>query len=406
MIDFSFLEGACPVVGLRSSSTKFRLSFELIRDISTLLHHRGPCAPSLTAGQDCPVRSWRKLPLLPLSRSRWDRSDQRPVWQFIHQSFRTCLKEHPNCQKTSLLPIHRELPKRLIFIGQDDNEIRLIEIVSPGTLQYAALSYSWGGRTAIQIKRSNTNQLKQHTPWSELGAVFRDCITAARYLDLKYVWIDALCIVQDDRDDWEDQSVKMGDVYKQAFTTFIAASSTNVDEPFLAPRESRWKTKTASLKEPDGTDSHVLFRRLATTRGMLKYGPSEAKFTHNTSSSWSGAVYTRGWCYQEAIVSPQNLHFTSGGVVWQCETIRRAEDELPPYTSTTPLYQPMSIVKFGHPWLQVSWLNAVSDYSRRELTRDTDVLPAISGIATQFACETPGRYLAGLWEFHLLHDLT
>lgn len=66
---------------------------------------------------------------------------------------------------------------------------------------------------------------------------FRDAIIVARQLDLRYLWIDSLCIIQDSADDWSKESAEMGRICQQASITIFAESAENDDGGLFFDRD-------------------------------------------------------------------------------------------------------------------------------------------------------------------------
>ena len=120
--------------------------------------------------------------------------------------------------------------------------------------------------------------------------------------------------------------------------------------------------------------------------------------------SWStpirnGLLYRRAWAFQEALLATRIVHFQAGGLVWECQTLRRDEGALPPYPSTVQ-------GSLGNFTEMEKWHVAVKAYSRRKLTRSSDRLPALSGVAREFAERRPSvEYRAGLWSDTFYRDL-
>jgi hypothetical protein len=77
--------------------------------------------------------------------------------------------------------------------------------------------------------RETINIWKRKIPWDELPKTFRDAIIISRNLGIEYMWIDSLCIVQDDPRDWELEAAKMGEIYSNAFLVIAASSSVDGD---------------------------------------------------------------------------------------------------------------------------------------------------------------------------------
>ncbi len=109
--------------------------------------------------------------------------------------FYDCLTNHSVCQQVTIAA-----PKRLLFIGSfPEDAVRLIEDV-PKDVQFIALSHCWGTNT-FRTTQSNLPERMRNIPWDELPKTFQDAIVVSRLFDVRYLWIDSLCIIQDDRYD-------------------------------------------------------------------------------------------------------------------------------------------------------------------------------------------------------------
>jgi hypothetical protein len=94
------------------------------------------------------------------------------------------------------------------------------------SVQYATLSHCWGEiPDKIVLTLENKASFQKALPESHLSQTFKDAITAARMLGFNYIWIDSLCIIQDSRDDWENEMTQMGKVYEYSTLTITATSS-------------------------------------------------------------------------------------------------------------------------------------------------------------------------------------
>ncbi|KAI7777507.1 l-serine dehydratase [Diaporthe eres] len=131
------------------------------------------------------------------------------------------------------------MPKRLLHIN-NDHHATLVETTNGSkhaNAIYAALSYCWGGDQKFKAKRSNLPLLMDSRFLiASLPVVLRETIGLCRKLGLLYLWIDALCIIQDDEDDWTEESARMGRIYQNAHLTIAAGSSNSVEIAYLGNR--------------------------------------------------------------------------------------------------------------------------------------------------------------------------
>jgi hypothetical protein len=131
--------------------------------------------------------------------------------------------EHGNCghQSMSLPPI---LPSRVVeIIGPNTVRLHVTERGERGL--YICLSHSWGGKQPITTIKATLGQSQAGIPWDALPKTFRDTITVVYNLGLRYLWIDSLCILQDDLEDWRQEGSKMANIYQSSYLTISATSS-------------------------------------------------------------------------------------------------------------------------------------------------------------------------------------
>jgi hypothetical protein len=162
-----------------------------------------------------------------------------------------CLENHPQCQISS--NSEAELPTRILDVdppGPQACQIRLYE-TNGETGLYVALSHCWGKSQMFKTERGSLNLRRRNIPWDIIPRTFQDAITFVRRLGLRYLWIDSLCIIQDDRADWERESAKMASIYTNAVLTIAATKSADSEGgcfsvvPESVPTRSRGWTKGA-----------------------------------------------------------------------------------------------------------------------------------------------------------------
>ncbi|OTA35220.1 hypothetical protein BTJ68_04404 [Hortaea werneckii EXF-2000] len=94
---------------------------------------------------------------------------------------------------------------------------------------YIALSYCWGGKDPARTLRSNYQNRARGMSIAMLPRTYRQAIYLARQLGIHHIWIDALCIVQDDNEDWQRESSRMAEIYSGAYIVFVAAAAADVE---------------------------------------------------------------------------------------------------------------------------------------------------------------------------------
>ncbi|KAJ8105587.1 hypothetical protein OPT61_g10085 [Boeremia exigua] len=181
---------------------------------------------------------------------------------------------------SSFLP---ERPTRLLEIlgprGSDPrlSTVRLIN-THGGAYPYAALSYCWGGIAGAWL--TNTTTITQHLRGikrSDLPATINDAIDVAAALGIGYIWVDALCIIQDSQEDWKVESAKMGGIYQGGLVTIAASKSASSDEGCFNRSEAHRNTVFSDYinvpsRLQNGSTSNLYFAKSIDSVLELKQG--------------------------------------------------------------------------------------------------------------------------------------
>ncbi|KAL5356657.1 heterokaryon incompatibility protein-domain-containing protein [Aspergillus floccosus] len=320
--------------------------------------------------------------------------DSQEAYDFIETCLARC-EQHPTCR-----PATTYLPTRLIDVGvPGDTEVRVVETVASSQDRYIALSYCWGSLETITTTASNYEAMKQGMLISNLPQTIVDAITVARRLKVRYLWIDALCIIQDSASDWEIESSNMASVYHNAYLTIAAATSASVREGFLQ-REHFAAEQTPPLI--------VEWKTLSGQRTVLgaRIVPAVTTHTLDLMDDDTPPLWFRGWTLQESNLSTRVLTYHQeelwwsclGGSACECGMLDRVRDggKIFSFRSFYSITDPQEAYK--------DWHEVVNEYTSRELTIPSDRLPAISGIAQVVQDITKSRYIAGVWLDNLLAD--
>ena len=282
------------------------------------------------------------------------------------------------------------LPTRLIDVGSLGNEQLRLFVPFPGSSgRYAALTYCWG-RSQHFVTTSLTledNQRGFHA--SSLPRTLRDAVRVTQKLGLRYLWVDALCIIQGDDhvalQDWTAEVIRMEDVYRNAFVTISAASSPHCDGGLFGP--CTWTLASCTVTAAGDTKGTVRGRVKVSIDNGLMYFHREP-------------INSRGWTLQESMLSPRLLIYTAFGAMWRCERGCQRSSAIPCHYFIDP-YRSIDIRK-----PQVSkWSHIRENYCARGVTEPKDKLPALAALARNHHRVTGDQYLAGLWESCLLSEL-
>jgi hypothetical protein len=130
----------------------------------------------------------------------------------LQEWIKNCDSEHTTCHGGDI----PQLPSRVIDIGTSSSfqNIKLVEPSGGQRATYIALSHCWGRSPPFITTRDNLDDMKRGIPIEKLPATFKDAIFVSHAVGIRYLWIDSLCIVQGDREDWERESSRMGEIYR------------------------------------------------------------------------------------------------------------------------------------------------------------------------------------------------
>ncbi|PWY76020.1 HET-domain-containing protein, partial [Aspergillus sclerotioniger CBS 115572] len=265
------------------------------------------------------------------------------------------------------------LPTRILDLGEgrDCHVIHLIESTGARGL-YTALSYCWGPPDHWPLRTTNDN-LQQHKNGiaiESLAKTYRDAITVTRSLGIRYLWVDALCIIQGDACDWKNECELMGQYYEKAHLVIAASGALNPAEGCFLPLSCFGD----GLLLPFYSEGAVV--------GSFKIELEPPPESLHPSFTPLG---DRAWATQEWWLSRRIVHFVAGTVIWSCVSSEECR---------------FGVSQIGYPvdmHIYPDWLWLVSEYSRRSLSHVTDRLAAIQGLANEFKKTRQDDYVMGIW---------
>ncbi|QMW37719.1 hypothetical protein G4B11_000955 [Aspergillus flavus] len=330
---------------------------------------------------------WPRVPFIGGGSVIMDHSDDQGVYDFILECLSDCITTHEHCDARN--PV--SLPSRLLEVSDQNHTCRLVEPAKDQLGTYMTLSYCWGNGNPLKLTRGLYNSFQNGISWIDLPQLFRDAIRITNRLGVSYLWIDSLCIVQDDRKDWEIESEKMASIYQNAHITIVAASAPDPEAPILGARGQQMEKAEFEFTEEDGSKSYLFSRCISDEPFWGLRGLSVIRVKNLQSRDWSQTIYNRGWTFQEDLLSRRTIHYLPNRVVWECWMSHCDERQLP----RDPNHRKKRY-KMPKP-SQESWPELVTAYTVRNLTHTSDTLPAMSGIAYMVSEGTCDEYLAGLW---------
>ncbi|KAK1572699.1 heterokaryon incompatibility protein-domain-containing protein [Colletotrichum navitas] len=217
---------------------------------------------------------------------------------------------------------------------------------------YVALSYCWGKSDHLLTNKKNLQDMKIGVHVVEFPQTIRDAVEATRRLNLRYFWVDTICISQDSARDWEVESAKMASVYHNAYLTVAAGTSACASEGFLDQQH---------LAAAQRTQFKMKWR---TDRGKTSI------------------------------------------LAWICQTERDCEcHAFEEITRDGPKAMMSPALMTSHLAAFEQWQAVVSGFSTRKLSYELNKLPALSGLASLVQEKTGSSYIAGLWRDNFVRDL-
>jgi hypothetical protein len=308
----------------------------------------------------------------------------------IREWLRICDSTHPECRSKW----HCRLPRRLVDLNADEfkgPKLVLTASLKSNDIRYTVLSYCWGASRFLKTTKETVAAYHNEIPHSELPKTFLDAIFITRELGLRYIWIDALCILQDDHDDWAAESSKMGDIYHGSTLSVTANDSTSTSGGVFIQG-------SASLFE------RTTYAR-AFLRAMYPKNNKETLIHVIPEQGDRSALNERGWTLQESILSPRTIGVTNSELKWSCERGTFWESGIE-YAQGNTAYGNTPILRVGRAQKPNRiWWRWMESYSSRRLTFPEDRLPAILGLINYYRHITKDVPVLGLWESSLHEDL-
>ena len=296
----------------------------------------------------------------------------------------------------------------------DRNSVKLVQVHADLKERYIALSYCWGADVqTIMLTHSNKGDLLSGISPQRLDPTIRDAVTVAREMKFRLLWIDALCIFQDD-DQWKMRELEiMGRIYENATFTIVVSAAKSVKEGFL----SRRKSSVDAVGILDGHPQPI-FR--FQPEKINKYDETEPVLLRPRELDQIEHWYERGWTLQEMLFSGRRLQFRGNQTTWLCHCAGPPVQECDGWLAGTGHnYRGYSDFDFKAIVLLLqsakisartedvlpNWYDLIEIYSSRKLSYLTDRLPAISAIAKEFASILRTTYICGLWKSDLARGL-
>ncbi|SPN96497.1 uncharacterized protein DNG_00025 [Cephalotrichum gorgonifer] len=323
-----------------------------------------------------------------------------PPWDRMKAWIEDCQAHH---QETCGAKSSDFVPSRLLEVGTLLNPIlrlRLKEEIDPKT-PYFTLSHCWGPVVLKRLMLENLEEFRVAISADGLSKTFQEAIYATQKLGVQYLWIDSLCIIQDSANDWQTEAAMMAQVYAGGLCNLAATAATEGTQGLFLDKLPLPQV----LIDIDGTKDmwHL----------VANGGSFRSHALNFTPLNW------RGWVFQERFLSTRILHFGRATVYWECgqktccawpgNTIDRDLDAKNIMISRSKTYWHAALDNTSSLDKDAAvrmWNDIIENYSAHgAFTYETDKLLAIGGIASRTQESIKTRYLAGIWEYDLIHQL-
>ncbi|OBS26051.1 hypothetical protein FPOA_06581 [Fusarium poae] len=299
------------------------------------------------------------------------------------QSWLEECKGHDGCSDPNTETV---LPTRVIEVSPIDQlEPRIVETRGLRG-RYATMSYCWGKTSFEALNQSNYGQFSKKLEVSILPPTFKEAIAIARSLSIPYLWIDALCIIQDSEDDKNREISLMKDIYASSCLTIVATSSQDVHGGFLQDRTHGKKYFT------------IPFRMKSNLFGSFSFGNLEDVAYDERSEP----LAKRAWTLQEQLLAQRTVTYASHTMIWACKAGTKTFGNSFHYPYYDSWDTPTSLN------LNKLLMDPQDAIELRHASFENDKLNAVAGIALHpsFTPVLGPEYLAGMWTYRLALQLT
>ncbi|KAL2875632.1 hypothetical protein SGCOL_009093 [Colletotrichum sp. CLE4] len=236
---------------------------------------------------------------------------------------------------------------------------------------------------------------------------YQDAIGLTRKLGIRYIWIDSLCIIQDDKEDWRAEAARMASIFQGAHVTISGTKSSSPHQSYFTQSPDKYMAKRVEHCDGEGKGWFANVRQT-----VPHFFSSDASGEPNYSPG-DFPLLNRGWVFQERLLSPRILHLGDVEMAWECNEVCACEcmgetttyETEPRWAHTKGAHARNLASATEAKELYPDWRSTVENYKKTRLTYQNDILPAIAGVVKNMQRFRKDKYLAGIWEDSLLDDL-
>jgi hypothetical protein len=377
-----------------------------------------------------------------------DTIDAQIKW--LGKRLRDCASNHAECTKW----VQSQLPTRILDLQYSSDSVLLVD-GQDRVGHYAALSHCWGPPSSPPCKTTLSSiNAGRRISLNDLTEVFRQAVDVTRRLHIRYLWIDALCIIQDSAEDWQYEASRMASVYQNAHLTIATSRSATSHTPFLQSEcaKPEWIYTTAYSQshmerfDPDTKSKHLARTCAIPFQSSLTEKPGTIYFkelrenaiVRSVIDNSDAPLQSRAWTLQERILSPRMVFFDERGLLWECSAgtiLQSRECILEDVSNRWAMYVPSNndvtrirmssqgmrkvLLAKKLPEIDLAnlesatdsgltspvstrphdlWLDVLTAFAQRDITYRSDALVAIAGIVDQMQPIVKDVYLAGIWK--------
>ncbi|KAK2728140.1 heterokaryon incompatibility protein [Colletotrichum kahawae] len=351
-----------------------------------------------------------------------------------------CRRNHDDCKHGSYSGIEygdeaasKQLPFRVIDVGTNDGsqKPRLVTTANKMTGRYLTLSHCWGKVLPTKTTLKTIMSWHKELPEKELSKTFQDAIWLMRKLGERFLWIDSLCIVQDDPTDLAAQIGLMGSIFDQSYCTIVAIDSKG-PEGLLADRglflsggatsgsvtvRLRHKQLTTDFRHLGDSYNEKVIKSLRTLVETSATDGDEEEYAAIllSSANMIGPIhlnyqtkmwYSRGWVFQEKELSRRCIFFAEEPVAWRCKYWESEQTGVPECRQrSAEILGALKPFKVGEVNFDINynvfrgWQKAAEEYSQKKLTFASDKANAIKGFEERLRTRYGATFGFGLMDF-------
>jgi hypothetical protein len=341
-------------------------------------------------------------------------SSSEDVFAQIQSWIFECGEQHERCR----FQCEQVLPTRVIYLGESrGTEPPRLVLGEEKRARYATISHRWNLNKLLRTTLSTIEGYTQAIPLDTGPQSWQDAVAILRHIDIRYLWIDALCIVQDDRIEAQRELAQLGRYFKNTSLNIVAGIAHHSDgllglrvQPQILPCRLPQPSDMTRNSSSEPISSLSLYHGAEDDHGPIYLGwlGSEAYFNpagkeiryYPDHWRYVSPVHARAWQVQEHRLAPRNLVFQDD------------QDRL--VTSQLYLQCQQRVIWENGRWREkkedevdrrLDWYRLVEEYSGRILTYQSDMLIAISAVAKEYQLVFPGHYYCGIWEKDMIRGL-